>query len=107
VKEPNAKISVAVMNVNVYLDSNPMAMEDVKMSMNVKLNSLTIAQSIPNVIILLEHMNVNVPLDTNHLAINVLTSTNANSMFVIQMHHAPIPWEDLSVNVTLATLVMV
>ena len=34
-------------------------------------------------------MNVNVLQATNHWATNVLISTSANSMFVIQMHHAP------------------
>ena len=66
------------MNVNACQDTNPMATENAKMSMNVKLILLTIVQLIPNVITLLEHMNVNVLLATNHLAINVLTSTNAN-----------------------------
>ena len=88
--EPNAKICVAVMNVNASLDTSPMVTEDVKMSMSVKLSSLTIAQSIPNAITSSEHMSVNVLQATNHWATNVLISTSANSMYAIQMHRAPI-----------------
>ena len=52
VKEPNAKTFVAVMNVNACQATNPMATENAKMSMNVKLILLTIVQSTLNVTIL-------------------------------------------------------
>ena len=38
-------------------------------------------------------MNVNVLLVTNHSETNALILTNANSMYAIQMHHAPTPSE--------------
>jgi hypothetical protein len=102
-----ARTSAAVTNVNATQAINPMVLANVKTLMNVLLTLPTTVQSTLNVITSVVLMNVNALRDTNHLAANVLTSTNANSMFVILMLHAAILLEDLNAHVMLDMMVMV